>query len=63
LKDYAAGDTLRLTIFPQDLLSEVVVTLETAKPTQYFVVPLENPTIEQQQQFTGWLGLPIEAVV
>jgi predicted metalloprotease with PDZ domain len=63
LKDYAAGDTVQLTIFHQDLLSEVAVTLEAAKPTQYFVVPLENPTIEQQQQFMGWLGLPIEAVV
>jgi predicted metalloprotease with PDZ domain len=63
LKDYAAGDTVRLTIFHQDVLSEVVVTLEAAKPTQYFVVPLENPTIEQQQRFIGWLGLPIGAVV
>jgi predicted metalloprotease with PDZ domain len=63
LKDYAAGDTVRLTIFHQDMLSEVLVTLEAAKPTQYFVVPLENPTIAQQQQFIGWLGLPIEAVV
>jgi predicted metalloprotease with PDZ domain len=63
LKDYAAGDTVRLTIFHQDLLSEVAVMLEAAKPTQYFVVPIEHPTIEQQQQFIGWLGLPIEAVV
>ncbi len=63
LKDYVAGDTVRLTMFHQDILSEVAVTLEPAKPTQYFVVPLEHPTIEQQQAFLGWLGLPIEAVV
>lgn len=62
LKDYQAGDVIRLTIFHRDVLREAAVTLQPPQATKYFVVPMENPTLEQRHNFMGWLGMPMEMV-
>jgi predicted metalloprotease with PDZ domain len=62
LKDYVPGDQIRLAVFHQDVLHEVTLKLQAPRATEYFVVPMENPSIEQQQNFMGWLGTPMAAV-
>ncbi len=62
LQQYAPGDPIRLTIFHQDVLHETTLTLQAPRASEYFVVPMENPSIAQRQNFMGWLGMPMEAV-
>jgi len=56
LKDYAPGDTFSLSLFHQDELRICSVTLGHPRPTTYQLVPIEKPSISQQQNFKGWLG-------
>ena len=56
LKDYQAGDTIELSVFHQDELRTLVVTLGTPQPSRYQIVSVENPTEAQKQLFAGWLG-------
>jgi predicted metalloprotease with PDZ domain len=56
LKDYNPGDTVQLSVFHQDELRTLPVTLETPRPSRYQVVPVDSPTEAQQQNFAGWLG-------
>lgn len=62
LKQYVPGQPIRLTIFHQDVLYEATLTPQAARASEYFVVPIENPSIAQQQNFIGWLGMSIAAV-
>ncbi len=59
LKDYQPGDTIEVTVFHQDELRTCRVTLAPPRPTRYSIVPVEQPTAIQKQNFTGWLGVPI----
>jgi len=56
LKDYQAGDTIKLSIFHQDQLRTLSVKLLAPQPSRYQIVQVENPTQVQQQNFAGWLG-------
>jgi predicted metalloprotease with PDZ domain len=56
LKDYSAGDTIHLTVFHQDTLHTLPVTLGTPHPSRYQVMRVENPDEAQKQNFAGWLG-------
>jgi predicted metalloprotease with PDZ domain len=56
LKDYNPGDTVQLSVFHQDELRTLAVTLGTSRPSRYQVVPVESPTETQMQNFVGWLG-------
>jgi predicted metalloprotease with PDZ domain len=56
LKDYNIGDTIQLSVFHQDELRTVPVTLGTPRPSRYKVVLVENPSNVQKQNFIGWLG-------
>jgi len=56
LKDYGAGDTIHLTVFHQDTLRTLPVTLATPHPSRYQIVQVENPDEAQKQNFAGWLG-------
>ena len=56
LKDYQAGDTIKLSIFHQDQLRTLPVKLVAPQPSRYQIVQVENPTQVQQQNFAGWLG-------
>ncbi|NES94628.1 MAG: M61 family metallopeptidase [Desertifilum sp. SIO1I2] len=63
LQDFAAGYTIRVSAFHQDTLITVPVTLSEPQPTRYQLVPVENPTPQQQQLFQGWLGVPLKSVL
>jgi predicted metalloprotease with PDZ domain len=56
LKDYSVGDTIQLSVFHQDELRTLPVTLGPTRPSRYQVVPVENPSDTQKQNFVGWLG-------
>lgn len=56
LKDYEAGDTIELSVFHQDELRTLLVTLGAPQPSRYQIVSVENPTEAQKQLFAGWLG-------
>jgi predicted metalloprotease with PDZ domain len=55
LKDYNVGDTVKLSVFHQDELRTLPVTLGSPRPSRYQIVPVENPTQAQKQNFAGWL--------
>ncbi|MEG3974484.1 M61 family metallopeptidase [Microcoleus sp. herbarium8] len=59
LKDYQPGDTLEVTVFHQDELRTCSVTLARPRPGRYSIVPVDRPSAIQQQNFTGWLGVPL----
>jgi predicted metalloprotease with PDZ domain len=59
LKDYQPGDTIQLTIFHQDELQTLPVTLADPQPNTYKIVAVENPNQTQQQNCQAWLGIPL----
>ena len=59
LKDYNIGDTIQVSVFHQDELRTCDVILAAPRPTRYHIVPVEQPTSIQKQNFTGWLGVPL----
>ncbi len=56
LKDYQAGDTIKLSLFHQDELRTVSVTLGAPQVIRYQIVLVEQPTPIQKENLTGWLG-------
>ncbi len=62
LKDHQPGDTVQLTVFHQDELLTRSVTLAAPRPTAYKLVPVEQPSAEQQQNLQGWLGISLDAI-
>jgi predicted metalloprotease with PDZ domain len=62
LKDYQPNDTIQVTIFHQDELRTVSVTLGQPRPTKYQVVPIQNADSVQQENFAGWLGTPLSTI-
>ncbi|MEA5509200.1 M61 family metallopeptidase [Crocosphaera sp. UHCC 0190] len=56
LKDYQAGDIIQITVFHQDILKTLSVTLAVPKPSRYEVVLVENPSTLQTENLVGWLG-------
>lgn len=63
LKDYQPGDTIQLTVFHQDELRTLPVTLAPPKPNTYKVVAVENPNSTQKQNFANWLGTPMSNIL
>ncbi|MDC0834123.1 peptidase M61 [Leptolyngbya valderiana BDU 20041] len=62
LKDYKPGDTISVSVFHQDELKTVSVTLAKPQPSNYRVVPVKNPTLTQAKNFQAWLGADITTV-
>ena len=62
LKDYQPGSTIDLSIFHQDELRTVAVTLADPHPNSYKLVAVEKPSKVQEQNFTGWLGVPLSQI-
>ncbi len=62
LKDYKPGDTLQIAFFHQDELCIRPVTLAELRPTRYQIVPVEKPSSQQEQNFIGWLGVPLTEI-
>ncbi|MBD2356772.1 M61 family metallopeptidase [Tolypothrix sp. FACHB-123] len=57
LKDFQPKDTIQVTVFHQDLLRSVNVTLAEPRATRYQVISLNNPEPVQQENLAGWLGV------
>lgn len=62
LKDYQPGDTITVSVFHQEELRSLPVTLAAPRPSRYQLVPLKQPTPVQERNFTGWLGAPLSKV-
>lgn len=62
LKDYNPGDSITLTLFHEDQLKTLTVTLAEPKPTSYYIAPLPNPSSLQLKKFEGWLGVSLKTV-
>lgn len=56
LQDYQINDTIQVTIFHQDELKTLPLTLAAAKPERYEIVIQEGLCEQQQQNLSGWLG-------
>ena len=56
LKDYQANDTIQVTVFHQDELKTLPVTLTQPQPSRYEIAVKDNLSPEQQQNLVGWLG-------
>lgn len=59
LKDYRPGDVIAVAVFHQETLKICPVKLAAPRPTSYQLVAMPHPTARQQQNFAGWLGLPL----
>ncbi|MBW4581884.1 MAG: M61 family metallopeptidase [Tildeniella nuda ZEHNDER 1965/U140] len=62
LRDFRAGDRLQLCVFHQDELRSCTVTLAAPRITRFQVVPVEQPSRSQEQNFLGWLGVPLASI-
>jgi predicted metalloprotease with PDZ domain len=59
LRDFQPNDAIQLTFFHQDELRSATVTLSPPRPTQYQLVPVEQPNSTQAQNFRAWLGVSL----
>jgi predicted metalloprotease with PDZ domain len=56
LKDYQINDIIQVTVFHQDELKTLPVTLTKPQPSRYELVVRDNLSKIQQQNLSGWLG-------
>ena len=56
LKDYRVNDTIQVSVFHQDELNTLSVTLAQPQPSRYEVAIKDNLSEVQQQNLAGWLG-------
>ena len=56
LKDYQAEDTIQVTVFHQDELKTLPVTLSQPQPSRYEIAIKDNLSDAQKQKLAGWLG-------
>jgi predicted metalloprotease with PDZ domain len=59
LQQSQPGDVLEFTYFHQDELLQSFVKLAEPEATQFTIVPVPDPTPQQQHLFEGWLGMPL----
>ncbi|MDB2386909.1 PDZ domain-containing protein [Shewanella sp.] len=57
LKDFNAGDTVSVTLFSNDTLKTVELTLAQHKEGDMQISSVNEPTQEQQAFFEAWLGI------
>jgi predicted metalloprotease with PDZ domain len=56
LQDYQVGDTIELSIFHNDELCTLPVTLGTPQLSCYKIISVDKPSDNQTQNLAGWLG-------
>lgn len=56
LADHRPGETVTFTIFREDDLHTLRVTLGGRPPEAYQIVPVAQPNAEQQTVYRGWMG-------
>ena len=57
LSNYRVKDTIQVTVFHQDELRTYSVTLDEPRANKYHVVPIENPSRSQKENFMNFLGV------
>ncbi|NJP10137.1 MAG: M61 family metallopeptidase [Leptolyngbyaceae cyanobacterium RU_5_1] len=62
LRDFHAGDSIQVVFFDQDELRLSTVTLAEPRPNRYQIVPIKRSSRKQEQNFQGWLGVPLVSV-
>ncbi|MBD2091138.1 M61 family metallopeptidase [Microcoleus sp. FACHB-1515] len=62
LRDYEVGDAIEITYFHQDELRTGSIELAEGRSSRYQLVPVANPTAEQQQNLQGWLGVTVSSI-
>jgi predicted metalloprotease with PDZ domain len=62
LKEFQPGDTIQVSVFHQDELQTVEVTLAEPQPSNYRVVTVNEPSPTQAKNFQAWLGADITTV-
>ncbi|MEA5568037.1 M61 family metallopeptidase [Anabaena sp. UHCC 0399] len=62
LKDYQPHDPIQITIFHQDELRTLSVTLGQPRPMKYQVLAIKDPNSIQQENFAGWLGMSLSTI-
>ncbi|HLP89322.1 MAG TPA: M61 family metallopeptidase [Nostocaceae cyanobacterium] len=62
LKDYQPDDKIQIAVFHQDQLRTYTVTLAAPHPQKYQLQPVTNPDATQQENFAGWLGIPLNNI-
>lgn len=58
LQEARPGDIVEVTVFHQDQLRKINLTLAHPKPHRYDLSPIENATPAQQQLLKDWLTFP-----
>jgi predicted metalloprotease with PDZ domain len=56
LKDYQAEDTIQVTVFHNDELKTLAITLAQPQANRYELAFKDNLSQSQQQNLRGWLG-------
>lgn len=56
LKDYVSGDKIQVTVFHQDKLQTLSVSLTEPQASRYEIAIKDNLSELQQQNLVGWLG-------
>ena len=56
LQDYQVGESIRVSIFHQDELKNLSLTLTQPQPSRYEIEIQENLSATQKQNLSGWLG-------
>jgi predicted metalloprotease with PDZ domain len=59
LKDYQPESIIQVTVFHQDELRTLPVTLTSPRPTRYQMKLVENLSPTQKENLAGWLGVPL----
>jgi predicted metalloprotease with PDZ domain len=59
LQCYRAGDTLKVTVFHQDMLCQRCVVLAEPVPMRFELRPVLAPTAQQKDRFRQWLGVEL----
>ncbi|TAF03774.1 MAG: M61 family peptidase [Nostocales cyanobacterium] len=62
LQDYQPHDVIQITVFHQDELHNYSVTLAPQHPRQYKLQSVNNPNPTQQDNFFGWLSVPLATI-
>ncbi len=62
LRDYQPGDTLEVVVFHGDELKTRSLQLATPRATQYAIEAIKDPSTLQQQNFEGWLSVPLASL-
>ncbi|CAN5335663.1 PDZ domain-containing protein [soil metagenome] len=60
LDEKRPGDEIRLTVFRQDDLRHITITLGARTEGDYRIVPIKNPTTEQARLYESWLNAPLK---